>query len=45
MQGGCRLRQIMRRQLIINADDFGMTRGINLAVSECADFGCFEAPA
>jgi predicted glycoside hydrolase/deacetylase ChbG (UPF0249 family) len=29
----------MRRLLIINADDFGLTRGINLAVSECADAG------
>jgi len=33
----------MRRQLIINADDFGMTRGINLAVSECADFGMLRS--
>jgi chitin disaccharide deacetylase len=33
----------MRRQLIINADDFGMTRGINLAVSECADSGALRS--
>ncbi|HYA42778.1 MAG TPA: ChbG/HpnK family deacetylase [Syntrophobacteraceae bacterium] len=33
----------MRRHLIINADDFGMTRGINLAVSECAGFGMLRS--
>jgi predicted glycoside hydrolase/deacetylase ChbG (UPF0249 family) len=29
----------MPKKLIINADDFGLTRGINLAVSECAEAG------
>lgn len=29
----------MQRVLIINADDLGLTRGINCAVSECADAG------
>jgi predicted glycoside hydrolase/deacetylase ChbG (UPF0249 family) len=29
----------MRRKLIINADDFGLTRGVNRAVSECAEAG------
>jgi len=33
----------MRRLLIINADDFGMTRGINLAVSQCADEGILQS--
>ncbi len=33
----------MRRMLIINADDFGMTRGINLGVSECADAGLLRS--
>jgi predicted glycoside hydrolase/deacetylase ChbG (UPF0249 family) len=33
----------MERRLIINADDLGMTRGINLAVSECADFGMLRS--
>jgi predicted glycoside hydrolase/deacetylase ChbG (UPF0249 family) len=27
----------MKRKLIINADDFGLTKGVNLAVSECAE--------
>lgn len=29
----------MRRRLIINADDLGLTTGINLGVCECADAG------
>ncbi len=33
----------MRRLLVINADDFGLTRGINLAVSECADAGLLRS--
>ncbi len=33
----------MRRRLIINADDLGLTRGINLAVSECADGGMLRS--
>ncbi len=33
----------MRRRLIINADDLGLTRGINLAVSECADAGMLRS--
>jgi len=33
----------MQKQLIINADDFGMTRGINRAVSECAHFGMLRS--
>jgi predicted glycoside hydrolase/deacetylase ChbG (UPF0249 family) len=33
----------MPMKLIINADDFGMTRGINLAVSECANFGMLRS--
>jgi len=33
----------MLRKLIINADDFGLTRGINLAVSECADAGLLRS--
>ena len=33
----------MRRRLIINADDLGLTRGINLAVSECADAGLLRS--
>jgi predicted glycoside hydrolase/deacetylase ChbG (UPF0249 family) len=33
----------MRRQLIINADDLGLTRGINRAVSECADAGMLRS--
>lgn len=32
-----------RRKLIINADDFGLTRGINLAVSECAEAGMLRS--
>lgn len=33
----------MRRKLIVNADDFGLTRGINLAVSECAEVGVIRS--
>lgn len=33
----------MRRKLIVNADDLGLTRGINLAVSECADAGLLRS--
>jgi len=33
----------MRRMLVINADDFGLNRGINLAVSECADAGLLRS--
>ena len=33
----------MRRQLIINADDVGMTSGINRAVSECANAGMLRS--
>lgn len=33
----------MRRRLIVNADDLGLTRGINLAVSECADAGLLRS--
>jgi predicted glycoside hydrolase/deacetylase ChbG (UPF0249 family) len=33
----------MLRKLIINADDFGLTSGINLAVSECAEAGLLRS--
>jgi len=33
----------MVRKLIINADDFGLTRGINLAISECAEVGVLQS--
>jgi predicted glycoside hydrolase/deacetylase ChbG (UPF0249 family) len=33
----------MRRKLIINADDFGLTRGVNLAVFECAKVGMLRS--
>ncbi len=33
----------MRRKLIVNADDFGLTRGINFAVSECAEVGVLRS--
>jgi predicted glycoside hydrolase/deacetylase ChbG (UPF0249 family) len=33
----------MGRKLIINADDFGLTRGINLAISECAEVGVLKS--
>ncbi|MDR3569686.1 MAG: ChbG/HpnK family deacetylase [Syntrophobacteraceae bacterium] len=33
----------MHKKLIINADDLGLTKGINLAVSECADAGLLRS--
>ena len=33
----------MARKLIINADDFGLTGGINLAISECAEVGVLQS--
>ena len=33
----------MLRKLIVNADDFGLTRGVNLAVSECAKAGVLRS--
>ncbi len=33
----------MIRRLIINADDLGLTRGINMAVSECAEAGMLRS--
>lgn len=33
----------MWRKLVINADDFGYTRGINIAISECARAGALRS--
>ncbi|MDR3557892.1 MAG: ChbG/HpnK family deacetylase [Syntrophobacteraceae bacterium] len=33
----------MRRRLIINADDLGLTCGINLAISQCAEVGMLRS--
>jgi predicted glycoside hydrolase/deacetylase ChbG (UPF0249 family) len=33
----------MRSRLIINADDLGLTRGINLAIAECAEVGMLRS--
>jgi predicted glycoside hydrolase/deacetylase ChbG (UPF0249 family) len=37
------MKRIMRRILIVNADDLGLTGGINLAISECADAGLLRS--
>lgn len=31
------------RKLIINADDFGLTRGVNLAVADCLEYGVLRS--
>ena len=33
----------MKRVLIVNADDFGLTRGVNAAVAECAGVGLLRS--
>ncbi|MFZ2446410.1 MAG: ChbG/HpnK family deacetylase [Syntrophobacteraceae bacterium] len=33
----------MKRKLIVNADDFGLTPGVNAAVAECADLGMLRS--
>jgi chitin disaccharide deacetylase len=33
----------MQRKLIINSDDFGLTRGVNSAISECVEGGLLRS--